>query len=217
MPQKIINNARSVLAATITAASTSITVPTGQGDRFPAANAGTSPVSSANDWFKLTLELVDGRREIVYARTRTLGGDIISNLLRAQEGTTALDCPSGTVVGLRLTALDIQNAVESDWSSIPEEAVVASVGVKTLTADCTGNHVDSGANNIAVPPGVFSKGNVVVVYNDSVSNISIQPGGGVTMRGDSGATGVRTLAPYGLCSIFCVGANTFRIVGAGLS
>lgn len=217
MPQKIIDNARSILAASINTSATSITVPTGKGDLFPVANTGAVPVSSAADWFKLTLELVDGRKEIVYVRTRTTGSDILSNILRAQEGTTALDCPSGTVVGLRLTALDIQDAVESDWSSIPEEMVAASVGVKTLTADCTGKFVKTDGNNILVPPGVFSDGNVPAVFNNSASNVAVQPGSGVTIRWDAGATGARTLEPYGLCSIFCVDSNEFRIVGAGLS
>ena len=217
MAQRIIDNARSILAASINAAATSITVPTGKGDLFPVANTGAVPVSPAADWFKLTLQLVDGRVEIVYVRTRTTGSDILSNILRAQEGTTALDCPSGTVAGLRLTSLDIQETLAVDWSSIPERGVTPALGVKTLTANCSGNHVNTSGSNIVVPPGVFSAGNVVVVYNNDAAARTIAPGAGVAMVWDGGVFGARTLEPYGLCSIFCVGANGFRIVGAGLS
>lgn len=104
MPQLFKNDSRAVLATTIAPADTSIALSSGLGDLFPVATMG---VGATGDWFKITLENDLGQKEIVKVRTRGLGSDILSNLQRAQEGTTAMAFDAGTVVGLRLTAGDI--------------------------------------------------------------------------------------------------------------
>lgn len=112
MPQKFANNARSRLAASITASSTSLVVESATADLFPIANVNTGSVPSSNDWFKAVLQDSSGLIEIVYVRTRAFGSGVCSNVMRAQEGTEALDFPAGTVVGLRLTAADLEAATE---------------------------------------------------------------------------------------------------------
>lgn len=110
MPQKFTNNARSRLAASIVASDTSIVLEAATADLFPIANVNTGSVPSSNDWFKAVLQNSDGLIEIVYVRTRAFGSGVCSNVIRAQEGTEALDFPAGTVVGLRLTAEDLEAA-----------------------------------------------------------------------------------------------------------
>lgn len=110
MGQKFKNNARALLAAGITASDTSIVVEGGYGDLFPVATLG---LGSSGDWFKATLELEGGEREIVKVRTRASGSDVFSEVVRAQEGSTALICPAGTVIGLRFTAADVQGVLDS--------------------------------------------------------------------------------------------------------
>lgn len=113
MTQLFKNAARSALAAPIAAADTSLTVGITEADLFPAATTGTDPVGTVGkDWFKVVLEDVNHNIEIVYVRTRTLGSAIMSNLLRGQEGTTAISFAAGSVVGLRLTASDLQDAID---------------------------------------------------------------------------------------------------------
>jgi hypothetical protein len=111
MPQQFSNNARSVLQSTITDTATSLTVASGAADLFPTANVGSGSIPSANNWFKATLQDVSGNVEIIYVRTRNAGSAIFSNILRAQEGTTARTFVAGSVVGLRVTAADIQASV----------------------------------------------------------------------------------------------------------
>ena len=111
MPQLFTNNARALLTASITDIATSMVVESAKADLFPTANTGTGSVPAVTDWFKVTLENSSGAVEIVYVRTRTAGSGVFSNVLRAQEGTTALAFSTGTVVGLRLTAADIQTSV----------------------------------------------------------------------------------------------------------
>jgi hypothetical protein len=111
MPQQFTNNARAVLASTITDTATSIVVDSASADLFPVANTGTSSVPAATNWFKATLQDSAGHVEIVYVRTRASGSAILSNVIRGQESTTALAFTAGTVVGLRVTAADLAVAL----------------------------------------------------------------------------------------------------------
>ncbi len=111
MPQQFSNNARSVLQSTITDTATSLTIASGAADLFPTANVGTGSIPSVNNWFKATLQDVSGNVEIIYVRTRNAGSAVFSNILRGQEGTTARTFVAGSVVGLRVTAADIQASV----------------------------------------------------------------------------------------------------------
>jgi hypothetical protein len=111
MPQQFSNNARSTLANTISDTATSLTVQAGAADLFPTANVGSGSVPSTNNWFKATLQDVSGNVEIVYVRTRNGGSAVFSNILRAQEGTTARTFVAGSIVGLRVTAADIQASI----------------------------------------------------------------------------------------------------------
>jgi len=112
MPQQFSNNARALLTSGISASDTSLVVEAAKADLFPTANTGTSPVPAATNWFKCTLQDSSGNVEIVYVRTRTAGSGVFGNVLRGQEGTTARTFAVGTVVGLRVTAADLQAALD---------------------------------------------------------------------------------------------------------
>jgi hypothetical protein len=111
MPQQFSNNARSTLTSSITDSATSLTVQSTAADLFPTANVGTGSLPSSSNWFKATLQDVSGNVEIIYVRTRNTGSAVFSNILRGQEGTTARSFTAGSVVGVRLTALDVQTAI----------------------------------------------------------------------------------------------------------
>lgn len=140
MAQLFKNDARANLASAISPSDTSLVLEAGYGDLFPVANMGTGTVG---DWFKTTLEKETGEKEIIRVRTRSSGSDILSNVLRAQEGTTAMSFDAATsVVGLRLTADDIQSVITAaelmasmglrpipDWSSV----IAAATGYPNLS------------------------------------------------------------------------------------
>lgn len=112
MSQLFADRAISILQATINAAATSLTVEAGKADRFPVADTGTDPVNTAGkDWFKAVLRDSAGNWEIVYVRTRTLGSAVLSNVQRAQEGTTAIGFAAGSIVRVSVTAEDIEGTV----------------------------------------------------------------------------------------------------------
>ncbi|NTA80737.1 hypothetical protein G6L13_09590 [Agrobacterium tumefaciens] len=102
MPVKIANNAVSTLAASITAAATSISI--------QSADAGKFPVLAAGDWHPATIIDVSGNMEIVRVTARA------SNVLtvqRAQEATTAKAFAAGSRIDVRLTAAVISSLPKS--------------------------------------------------------------------------------------------------------
>lgn len=90
------NNASTVLASSINASATTLTVNTGAGSLFPSPVAGTS-------FFKLTLiDAATGQlTEIVHVTART--GDVMT-IERAQEGTTARAWSANDIAANMMTA-----------------------------------------------------------------------------------------------------------------
>lgn len=88
------NNARSLLAASISSTDTQLRVRVGHGDRYPKPSA-------VGDWFPLTLEDASGNIEILKATARQ--GDLIT-VVRGAEGTQPRAFTAGDAVELRPTA-----------------------------------------------------------------------------------------------------------------
>lgn len=112
------NNANSTLAGNLTALSTSFSVYTGQGTRFPVINDGGV---DNNQYTKITLQKADGTKEIVNVVRHDTGSDAFtigvpgtvtgSASGRAQEGSSATTWSIGDVVACRPTADLIEEAV----------------------------------------------------------------------------------------------------------
>jgi hypothetical protein len=92
------------------------------------------------------------------------------------------------------------------------------VGAYILSISDSGKHISITTGGATVNSGIFSAGDTIAIYNNSVSNQTITQGSGVTLRfAGTSNTGNRTLAQYGLCTVLCVSANTFVISGSGLT
>jgi hypothetical protein len=90
----------------------------------------------------------------------------------------------------------------------------------TLVASDAGKLVREATNsaNITIPQNVFSAGDMISIFNVSGGNNTITSGAGITLYNTSGgATGNRTLAAKGVCTIVCTSTNEFIISGSGLS
>ena len=172
MPQLFTNSARALLTAGIDASATSLTVESSKADFFPVANVGTGSLPSANNWFKAVLQDSMGNIEIVYVRTRTSGSGVFSNVLRAQEGTTARSFVAGAVVGVRLTATDIN----------------ANFDLVSKNSAFTGNNTFSGINTFSQTIVGSVSGNAATVTN------GVYTSGNQTIGGDKSFTGLVTLA-----------------------
>jgi len=90
----------------------------------------------------------------------------------------------------------------------------------SLAADMAGKLIRSTGNGstLTIPQNVFSAGDMISIFNVSTGDNTIAQGTGATLynTGD-GATGNRTLAAKGVCTIVCTSTNEFIISGSGLS
>jgi len=88
----------------------------------------------------------------------------------------------------------------------------------TLEIEDVGKAVVQTSGDITVPSSVFSAGDLITIYNNSTSSITVEQGSGVTLRlAGTSTTGSRTLAQRGLVSLFCVSSTEFVASGAGLT
>lgn len=109
MGQLFANGARAALSAGIAAGDTTLTITSG-GALFPIANTDAGAVGGSLDWYKAVLD--DGTNfEIVYIRTHTSASTSFTNVMRGQEGTTALSFAAGAVLGVRVTAEDMRLSI----------------------------------------------------------------------------------------------------------
>jgi len=99
--------------------------------------------------------------------------------------------------------------------SIPQNSQTSAY---ILSASDIGKHISITTGGVTIDTGIFSAGDAVSIYNNSGSSQTITQGTSVTLRQAGTAnTGNRTLAQYGVCTVLCVGSETFVISGAGLS
>jgi len=114
-----------------------------------------------------------------------------------------------------LNKADMKSAL--DVGFIPQNYVDSAY---TLTADDKGKHIKSAGQNVTVPSGVFSTGDVITIYNFSYGSITLTQGSGVTIyQAGTGSTGNRSLANFALATILCTHASTneFVVSGTGVS
>lgn len=135
MPQRFFNSSRSRLVGALSAGADSFTVESLTADTFPVAN--TTDWLTPVDWFKAVLESDLGQREIVHVGVRANGSGVFSNVLRAQEGTVALSLPAGAIVGLRLTAQDVERMLGASIAAVLLTGNQTIAGNKTFSAALT--------------------------------------------------------------------------------
>lgn len=151
MSQMFANAARGELLYGIGAADTAFTLDGAAGGAFPVANRGTS---SSGTWFRAVLVHADkSNYEIVRVRTHASGSSTFSNVLRAQEGTTAQSFAAGAVVGLRPTAEDaagwtLPEGGTSDYH-LDGGRAWTNTAEKVRGTPLTGLSTDSGADVVA--------------------------------------------------------------------
>jgi hypothetical protein len=94
--------------------------------------------------------------------------------------------------------------------------IKASATSGTLTA-ASANQWVRATGGITVNPSVFAANDFVTVVNKSDGSITITQGTSMTLTDTNGATGNRTLANHGICTILFNAANDAYISGSGLS
>lgn len=117
MSQLFRNNARTVTVGATAAGSAAIEV----------ANGAVLPSPAGSQFFLLTLVGTTGGNETSWeiVRVTARSGNVLT-VQRAQEGTTALDWPAGTLCEMRLTAGSI---------ALKQDALVSGANIKTINGE----------------------------------------------------------------------------------
>ena len=99
----------------------------------------------------------------------------------------------------------------NDQSSNASYTLIASDAGKVV-------HAHSTTATVVVPNSVFSVGNVVTILNGGTGNIAINQGSGLSLRNSGdGSTGNRTLAQFGMATIYFTGASVCYISGSNMT
>lgn len=117
MGVKFANSAYATLASSITSSSTSITLTTGQGARFPSLSGG--------DYFYATLIDTSNNLEIVKCTARS--SDVLT-VVRGQESTTARAYSTSDRIELRITAQGLIDAGAASLDGDRGDITVSSSG-----------------------------------------------------------------------------------------
>lgn len=203
MAQQFTNNARALTTASISDSATSIVVEAAKADLFPVANAGTGSLPSTNDWFKVTLQDASGNVEIVAVRTRTAGSGLLSNVIRGYDGTTPRAFTSGTVVGLRITAEDVQNALDLPNQNNVFTGDNSFTGINEFTDTVTAPTATFGTSTQQIATTAFVQAALQAVY--PIGSIYINAG--VT-------TNPATLLGFGTWTAYGAGRVLVGLTGA---
>ena len=127
---------------------------------------------------------------------------------------------NGNIVGDNATNISGISSVTADYLEGRHGSLGQNVkaGAYTLVLADAGKYINTNSATTA-PASVFDAGDVISIYNDSGSNITITQGGGLTMYLSDGnaSTGNRTLAQRCVCTIMYLNPTSAVISGGGLT
>jgi len=162
MTVKFKNNAIGYLSSAISSSDTSAALTAGGGASFPTVGAG--------EYFYATLTATSGAFEIVKVTSRstdTLG------IVRAQEGTSAVGFPSGSIVELRITAQGITDAIND---STLNSTFIVLTSANTLTSQTAAQPIFDGGGGPTNGAITLSTGTYFFECGVSLTNMSSSSG-----------------------------------------
>ena len=178
------NDARSTLASAIGTGDLSLSVQPGEGLLFPSL-AGTQ-------YFKATLQLADGTREILLVTARATDDFTIE---RAQEGTVALAGAIGDLVQLRPTVGVLDELIDQKMTDYVEgtdaPTIIASNPRRVLLTPTT-------ATSFNLPTDDIRKGQIYEVHN-----LATTAGYNITIN-SSGANFIWLTCPENHCTLMAL-------------
>ena len=227
----IYNNASGAVTVKVTGL-TGVSVPAGA--KVLLVCNGTDVVSATNYMVSLTAGSASVTGTLGVAGTTTLtGASVLTGAVSGAGinaylasppaiGGTAAAAGSFTTVAasstVTATGAVSGSAVSDSLSNVRNIPQTSKSAPYTLVATDNGQCVVTNSG-VTVPASVFAAGNVVTVYNNSGSTITITQGSGLTLQfaGQStSTTGNRSLSLYGITTVLFLSASSAVITGAGL-
>jgi hypothetical protein len=228
----IYNNTSSGQVTVKVSGQTGVSVPNGA--KILLVSNGTDIVNATNYMATITAGSASVTGTLGVAGTTTLtGASVLTGAVSGAGINAYLASPpaiGGTAAAAgsftTVTASSTVTATGAVTGSTANDSIgnVRNIVQQTKSAPYTLVATDNGQciitnSGVTVPASVFAAGNVVTVYNNSGSTITITQGGGLTLQfaGQStSTTGNRSLALYGITTVLFLSASSAVITGAGL-
>ena len=186
--QLFVNNWSAALTASATAVAVQITVD-------PAESAKLTGLGSG-DYYLLTLAMLDGGgSETAWEVVRVTGkASGVLDVVRAQEGTTALIWASGAGISARATKGTLEQLRDSGSAAAPAAVVTEPTTSRSLGLTDAGKyirHTNASASTVTVPPqdSVAWAADTETHHRCAgAGNLTLTAGAGVTLTAPSGGT-----------------------------
>lgn len=228
----IYNNTSSGAVTVKVSGQTGVSVPNGA--KILLVSNGTDVVNATNYMVSLTAGSASVTGTLGVAGTSTFTGAAVLNGAVSGTGINGY-LASPPAIGGTAPAAGAFTTVTASSSVTAAGAVsgssvsdttgnVRNIVQQTKSAPYTLVATDNGQciitnSGVTVPNGVFAAGNVVTIYNNSGSTITITQGASMTMQfagQASSTTGNRSLALYGIATVLFLSSSSSVITGAGL-
>jgi hypothetical protein len=229
----IYNNTSSGQVTVKVSGQTGVSVP--NGSKILLVSNGTDIVNATNYMATLTAGSASVTGTLGVAGTTTLTGASVLTGAVSGAGINAYLASPPAIGGTApaagafttVTASSTVTATGAVTGSTANDSIgnVRNIVQQTKSAPYTLVATDNGQciitnSGVTVPASVFVAGNVVTVYNNSGSTITITQGGGLTLQfaGQStSTTGNRSLALYGITTVLFLSASSAVITGVGMT
>jgi hypothetical protein len=223
----IYNNTSSGQVTVKVSGQTGVSVPNGA--KILLVSNGTDIVNATNYMATLTAGTLTVSGASTFTGATTLTGAVSGAGINAYLasppaiGGTAAAAGSFTTVAasstVTATGAISGSALSDSLSNVRNIPLQTKSAPYTLVATDTGQCITTNSG-VTVPASIFSANNVVTIYNNSGSSITITQGGGLTLQfaGQStSTTGNRTLALYGIATVLFLSASSAVITGVGMT
>jgi hypothetical protein len=229
----IYNNTSSGQVTVKVSGLTGVSVPNGA--KMVLVSNGTDIVSAENYLVSLTAGTASVSGTLGVTGTTTLTGAAVLNGAVSGTGISAYLASPPAIGGTAAAAGSFTtvtasstvtatgavsgSAVSDSLSNVRNIPLQTKSAPYTLVATDTGQCITTNSG-VTVPASVFAANNVVTIYNNSGSSITITQGSSMTLQFAGQATsttGNRTLALYGIATVLFLSASSAVITGVGMT
>ena len=173
-------------------------------------NVDSVGVVTAGKGLRVTTEGI-----VVTAGISTFGGAIEGNLTGNVTGEVNAPTFDTNVAGVVVTGIATADQLVGRHGSLGQNV---KAGAYTLVLADAGKYINNNGTTVC-PANIFLAGDVISIYNDSGSDITIEQDTGLTLYLSDGtaSTGNRTLAQRCVCTVLYLSATHAVISGGGLT
>ena len=121
------------------------------------------------------------------------------------------------------TTITAQGNMRASGQLIDSKGDVRDIPVNNQISDYVLTAADVGkvittTGNVIIPSNIFVSGDPITIFNNTLTTKTLTPDGFSTLYfAGTSLTGTRTLYNRAICTVLCIGTNTFVVSGVGIA